>query len=406
MTVTSSREPQWPPVPTETLPWERDADELRALSRTRRRRVAPTYEAAVPLAIAGRDVGLPRDLAVYVEEVTRALVRYDAERTTRTYDLPALLLRSESASSSQIENLTSSVRNVALAEVCDDVPTNARIVAGNVAAMRRALDVHLDEDLSVETICDVHRALMDPSGTGGGGQLREEQVWVGGDGYSPHGARFVPPRHERVAACLDDLVAYAARDDVSPVVQAAVFHAQLETIHPFVDGNGRCGRTLLHSLLRRSGVLRNTTLPVSAGLLHDVDGYLASLDAYHAGDPVAVVEQVTGALELSVAIGRRMEAELQAVLDGWEASLTGRSDAAVRRLPALLVEHPVVTTALVAERLGVSERAASAALSRACELGMVERSGNRRRGTFYQAGALLDVLERASSAEGIRRLMA
>ena len=128
--------------------------------------------------------------------------------------MPALLLRSESAASSQIENLTSSVRNVALAEVCSDAPHNARLIAGNVAAMRTALSQ--SGELTAETIRAVHKSLIDPTDQSFGGEFRTEQVWVGGTAYSPHGALFVPPHAERISECIEDLAAYVRRGDVNP----------------------------------------------------------------------------------------------------------------------------------------------------------------------------------------------
>ena len=129
---------QWPALGTELLPWKRDPEELALVPKSRRRRIASGYEAAVPLAIAERDVVLPPDLALRAEEVVAELARFDAETISQGFNLPALLLRSESSSSSRIEHLTSSVRNVALAELSDRAPQNAQLIAGNVAAMRSA----------------------------------------------------------------------------------------------------------------------------------------------------------------------------------------------------------------------------------------------------------------------------
>lgn len=123
--------------------------------------------------------------------------------------------------------------------------------------------------IGVDSLCVIHDALI--RGTGDAMDLRDEQVWIGGSPYSPHGASFVPPHASRVRSCLDDLVSFGIREDVPPVAKAAIFHAQFETIHPFMDGNGRTGRTLLHRMLASDEVLPHTMLPVSAGLLHDVD---------------------------------------------------------------------------------------------------------------------------------------
>ena len=245
---------------------------------------------------------------------------------------------------------------------------------------------------------------MTGSGAAFGGELRREQVWVGGTAYSPHGALYVPPVWQRVRPCLDDLLAFAKRDDVGPIEKAAIFHSQFETIHPFIDGNGRTGRALLHKILRDEGVLTQMTLPVSAGLLHNVNEYLMSLTRFQEGDPVAVIDQLTDALELAVSIGRLVASRMDAVLAGWEASITERRGSSMRRLPGVLVSQPVVDSSYLSAQLGISRRAATDLIARACEYGILRPIGNRKRGEFYQAGAIIDVLEEVSSLEGIRRL--
>lgn len=394
---------QWPPISRETQQWMRDPDELALLPKSARRRMLPTYEASIPHLIANRDVILSPQLTARVSDLRVSIARFDGEQMQRGYDLPALLLRSESSASSQIEHLTSSVRNVALAELADESPQNARLVAGNVAAMRKALASQ--DEITVDSIRDVHRILINWSGESFGGELRREQVWVGGTPYSPHGAHYVPPTWQRVPEYLDDIVTFISREDVDPIVQAAVAHAQFETVHPFIDGNGRTGRVLLHKILRRSGVLLHVTLPLSAGLLHNVDVYMKSLEAYQEGNPIAVVEQLVDALELSLMVGRLVARNLDGVFAGWRGLMTERANSSIHRLPLVLAEQPVVTVPYVAEKMGITTRAAQNLVSRACEYEILRPLGNRRRGVFYQADELIDVLEEASSLPSIRRMV-
>ena len=117
------------------------------------------------------------------------MARFDQSQAARNYNLPALILRSESSSSSRIEGLTSSVQDVAFAELSDKVPANARLVANNVAAMHAAISQ--SGPIDSKSLCDVHDTLM--AGTGEEMGLRDEQVWIGGTAHSPHGAMFVPP---------------------------------------------------------------------------------------------------------------------------------------------------------------------------------------------------------------------
>lgn len=392
----------WPAITYETCSWNRDPEELSLIPKSRRRRILPTYEAAVPLTIARRPVSLSPEIERRLAEVESAVTRFDQTQASRGFDLPALLLRSESSSSSQIERLTSSVRNVALAELSDKAPANARLIARNVEAMRKAIEI--GSDISIRSICDIHDTLMRDTGAEFG--LRDEQVWIGGTPYSPHDAQYVPPASNRVRTCLDDLVAFAQRDDIAPIAKAALFHAQFETIHPFTDGNGRTGRTLLHCMLASDEVLRHSTLPISAGLLHDVKPYMEALAAYHDGNLEPIIIRLADALELACVIGLRIGDDVTEVLDRWEEANTDRKGSASLRLPALLVEQPVVNIAYIVSHLGISDRAARNLVETACERRILERTGTERRGVFYQATELIAILEEASSLEGIRRIAA
>lgn len=390
----------WPAVTYEQLPWKRDEDYLALIPKGRRRKILPTYEAAVPPAIAHARLELPTELSLRLSELGRSLSRFDEMQQSKGFRLPALLLRSESAASSQIENLTSSVRNVALAEVTPAAPKNAQLIAGNVAAMRESLAGH--GPLTVESILAIHRRLL--SDASYAGCLRTEQVWLSGTQYSPHGARFVPPSSDRIGACLNDLMDFAARDDIDPLAAAAIFHAQFETIHPFIDGNGRTGRALVHRQLAASGVVGSSALPLSAGLLHNIDAYLDAFDRYHEGEVEPIIRIFADALEAALVLGAAASARIEEILQAWDSVITERKGSAMRRLPTLLVEQPVVTTGYVADKLGISSRAALSLLTRACEYGILEQSGNYRRGKYYQATELLEVLEDVASKGALRRL--
>src|SRR6202023_1686779 len=95
------------------------------------------------------------------------------------------------------------------------------------------------------------------------GKVRDRQNWIGGASSGPRDAEFIPPPPELVPELLDDLSRFMARDDLPPVAQAAVAHAQFETIHPFADGNGRVGRCLISVVFRRRGLGQRLIPPVS-----------------------------------------------------------------------------------------------------------------------------------------------
>ena len=394
----------WPRVGDEELGWHVDDDDRALMSKSARRKMGETYYAAVPPMIAQLTPEVPADLLRHAMEVESELIRFDALLSVRGYDLPALLLRSESSASSCIENLAASVRNVALAELDATTPRNSREIAGNVRAMREAIE--LKGEPSVEDVLRVHASLMSVTGESFGGELRDEQVWIGGSAFGPQGAAFVPPSQERVPALLDDLMAFVRRDDLNPVVQAAVAHAQFETIHPFVDGNGRTGRALLHRWLCYHDVLRHATLPISSGLLHDVDSYMGALQSYHDGDVRPIVGELVNALEVALALAQSATRQIDDIIERWQEQMGERRGSAIRMLPAVLVAQPVVSVAHVADHLQITPRAARDVIARACEYGMLTPMGNRRRGVFYQADELLDVLEQMTSRPAMRRMLA
>src|SRR5262249_38906657 len=117
------------------------------------------------------------------------------------------------------------------------------------------------------------------------GRLRDRQNWISGSSYNPCSAAFVPPPPERVAALMEDLCAFCNGTDLPAIAQAAIAHAQIETIHPFADGNGRTGRALIHVILRRRGLAPLVLPPVSLMLATWSTDYVGGLTAMrYAGD--------------------------------------------------------------------------------------------------------------------------
>lgn len=134
---------------------------------------------------------------------------------------------------------------------------------------------------------------------------------IGGGNFGPRGADFVAPRHERVRTAFQDLLDFTQRGDIPTLPQIAIAHAQFETIHPFIDGNGRTGRALIQAMLRHSRLTRLITVPVSAGLLTNTDSYFDALSSYREGDPVPIVGRLAEASILAVINGRHLISDLR-----------------------------------------------------------------------------------------------
>ena len=346
------------------------------------------------------DLRLPSDTLALADEASAEIARFDAEMGADIAPYAPLLLRSESAASSRIENLTASAKAIALAEIGDPTKKNANIIVANTRAMQAALA--LAEQLDEQAILDMHAALLGGSHPEWVGHWRTEQVWIGGSNYGPHGASYVPPHHDRVPAAMVDLVAFMRRVDLPTLAQATVAHAQFETIHPFPDGNGRTGRSLIHSLLRARGLTRTVTVPVSAGLLTDTESYFDSLTAYRSGAPETIVELLADAAFRAVGNGRTLVADLAAVRADWADRIVVRKGASAHRLADLLLRQPVVDSAIVQRELGVAATNANTAIEHLEERDILTKVSGNYRNRKWAAPQVLAALDDFSERAGRR----
>lgn len=393
------RDEEWPGLTWDSHPWfSKIPDDL--VSRSVRARHTGLYQSAITPAIAEVIVNLPSGVLALADEASIEITRFDAELGTEVAPFAAILLRSESASSSKIENLTSSARAIALAELGSDKRQNSAEIVANVNAMKAAIE--LADRIDEQAILAMHSALMLEHRPEITGRWRTDQVWIGGSDYGPHQAAFVPPHHDRVPAAMDDLIAFAQRDDIPALVHAALVHAQFETIHPFPDGNGRTGRALVHSLLRRKGVTRNVTVPVSAGLLTDTDGYFDALTAFRAGQPEVIVTLMAEASFSAIANGRELVADLTEARERWSERIIARRDAAVWRVLQLLLRQPVVDSALVQRELQITAANANLALRQLEESGVIKEFSDKKRNRLWQAPEVLSALDGFAARAGRR----
>jgi Fic family protein len=391
---------EWPSLGSEMRPWAPRFDAEFASASVRRKH-SGSYRAAVVPAIADRTLSLPSRIAAAAEEASAEIARFDAELGSEVAPFASVLLRSESASSSMIENLTSGARSIALAELGSREKHNATEIVGNVAAMTAALE--LAQRLDADAILAMHAALLGELHPGIAGRWREEQVWIGGTSFGPHEADFIPPHHEHVPALIDDLVAFIKRDDLPLLAQAAIAHAQFETIHPFPDGNGRTGRALIHSMLRGRGLTQNVTVPASAGLLTDTAAYFASLTSYRNGDPSAIVERLAAASFEATANGRHLVGDLRTIRAGWGDTVAARRDSAAWRVADLILRQPVVDAATLASALGVEARNAQRAIAPLVDAGVLTEFTGFKRNRMWQAREVLTALDEFAARAGRRK---
>ncbi|WP_110588472.1 Fic family protein [Microbacterium suaedae] len=358
------------------------------------------YRSAVPAMIADQPLGLPPDVLHAAAEATQELTRFDAEQGARVRSFAPVLLRSEAASSSQIENLTASARAIFTAELGATRSRNAELIAANTRAMQAAID--LSEHVEAESILTMHRVLMADHARHTPGEWRREAVWIGTRNDSPVGAEFVAPWHERVPELIDDLVAFAHRVDLAPLSLIAVAHAQFETIHPFTDGNGRTGRAIAQSMLRGRRITRSVAVPVSAGLLADVEGYHSALTAYRQGDPTPIVREFANAALRAVANARMLVDEIDEIRRRWGNVLTARRSSNAWRLLDVLTRSPVLTAASAAEELGVQRPNVYPPLGALVDAGILRSKAEHQLGPFWRADEVLAAVDRFAERAGRR----
>lgn len=341
------------------------ADPTASGGRTARQ--AFTYRAYVPGLLANLAPLLPSNLALEVAEVERKLAQ--CQSTSNFLGLEALsrqLLRAESVSSSRIEGLSLSQRRLAqgmLDPAAADATTRA--VLGNIRAMELAIEIGARPGpLQVEDLRRLHLVLLEgTTADQHAGQLRHCQNWIVGSSANPRHAEFIPPPEDMVPELLADLCRFLEREDLPTTLQAALAHAQFETIHPFADGNGRVGRTLIHVVLRRRNLAPRLLPPVSAVLATNAGRYIEGLTRYREGDVFGWCALFLRTLDAAITQSELLADHLRELQDGWRhACGRPRRDSATEKILQLLPGRPMLDGKTATMLAGVSDEAARLAL--------------------------------------------
>ncbi|RMG11324.1 MAG: Fic family protein [Deltaproteobacteria bacterium] len=354
------------------------------------------YRAFVPAPLPpDPPVDLGGRLRSLLSQADHALGRLDgAVLTLPSPDLFVFMyVRKEAVLSSQIEGTQSSLQNLLAAEASlhdPDAPADVGEVVNYVRAMNYGLARVKELPVSVRLIREIHAELM--RGVRGGklrpGELRTSQNWLGPGGCTLREATFVPPPPHEVPAALGDLERFLhAEDDLPPLVRVALAHAQFETIHPFLDGNGRVGRLLVTFLLTERRLLAKPVLYLSHYFKRHRADYYDRLQAVRdEGDwegwigffLEGVVEVCGEAAETAAAILRVRE-ECRARI----ADQMGRAAANGHRILERLFDHPIINVATVRDWLGVTPAGANNLVNRLAAAGILrEITGYARNRRF------------------------
>ena len=379
----------WPPHERETRPWRQTVP--RGPRADRRLREVTVSR---PPLIADLSYQPERPLAAMMTSVAGGLTHLDMVHGRTLQELNSLLLRTESVDSSKIENVDASLADYGRALLGVGANSSAVSMASATAALSRMIadSGQLPRRLSKAAMLKAHHDLFrrHPDERERAGQVRVRQNWVGGSDWSPLGALHVPPPPGTVDAYLDDLFAFANRDDVPPLAQAAIVHAQFESIHPFTDGNGRIGRTLIHAVLRRRRITRHLTVPIASGLVSHRDQYFQALDDYRQGRAATIVTMLTSACSVATGEAWRTATDMVEIRRRWDdLAGTNPPGTPLHRLLDLLTEEPIVNLPLVMERIEAPETDTLEAIGRLTRTGVLVRAPRSRRAPVWLARDVL-----------------
>lgn len=377
---------------------------------SRRGRNPCDYGAYVPDLLTSRHIAFDGDVAADLADAESAIRRLDAEASALadTEALAQLLLRAESVASSRIEGLEIGARKLLRAEVAQQLgersnDVTAEEVLGNIDAMNGAIKgIAPGDPITIGMLLRFHSRLMESTrGKAFAGRLREKQNWIGGSEHNPCSAAFVPPPPELVPDLIDDLCSFCNNESLPAVAQAALAHAQFETIHPFADGNGRTGRGLIHLVLRRRGLATRVLPPVSLVLATWADDYVNGLAATRYRGPATGkdaqaglnlwVDRFAGACIRSVDDASSFERRVRQIDEKWRAQLVRvRSGSATDLLLRALPGAPILTVKAAAELIGRSFPQVNNAMARLVEADVLSQMTVGRRNRAFEAKEIIN----------------
>lgn len=365
--------------------------------------VPPPAPRHIPLPGLGNEVTRAHEALGTLQAATVALS--NPNLVTRTFD------RREAVRSSQIEGTSSDVHDLLLYEATsgeDGFPNDVVVTLNYVKALEHGLTriraaggiTAFSDDL----IKELHLYLMDGvcDYSGKPGEFRDRQNWIGGF-RRIYDARFVPPPPNHLRACVEDLVRmlqYTPQEEdqleIPIVIRMAIAHAQFETIHPFMDGNGRVGRILPPLMLAAEGY---PPVYLAGFLKANRQAYYDALLAVQLrGEWTEWVRFFATGVDVAARESIQTAQELTAILERWKrelGELAVRADAVVHRLPELLIGTPVVTVGQVVAALGISFPSANNALALLERRGILVQPGTRRqRKRTFVAQEVVELLNR------------
>lgn len=381
----------WPAHGSKIVPWKSSG------RPPREDREFTEVEVSLPPLIADLWFEPGRETIVALEEAAIAIASLDVTAASRMAAISGFLLRSEAVSSSKIEHVDAKRNDYARAMLGLKATDQANsMVAAAEAVQNMINDAGTTGEVRLEALLAAHKTLMkdDPMDGRHAGVFRDVQNWIGGSDYSPRGAIHVPPPAELVPGLMDDLMAFCARLDVPIMAQAAIAHAQFESIHPFTDGNGRIGRALIGAISRRRRLTRNTVTPIASAMVADVETYFSLLNNYREGDVDPFVLYLAKSSLRAAEAARESVASLDALPAAWTEAARPRKGSADEKIIPWLLERPVFEAHSAASIAGIEERSIYRVLDRLTSAGILTQVTQSQRNRAWAATEVLDEVDR------------
>ncbi len=358
------------------------------------------YEAFIPSPLTGLP-SLDPTVAGAISVAEEAIRGLNNVAQPGLQALARLLLRSESIASSKVEGMQMDTRTLARAEARSDlgysIGMEAVEILANIDAMQLAIgEAAAADGFTLDQLLAVHGALLARAINAEriAGTIRTRQNWIGGNDYNPCGANFVPPPPEELPALLDDLIAFCNQETLPPLAQAALAHAQFETLHPFEDGNGRTGRALVQVILRRRGLAPEYVPPISVVLAADKARYIEGLIAFREGRENDWLQTFATAAARAADLASTYLIRVQDLQENWRAQLTElgvRSDAAAWRIIDVLPGYPIISIPVAVTATGRAKAAVQQAFGQLVAAGVLQPLSTGKRNRQWEAAGLLDL---------------
>ena len=312
----------------------------------------------------------------------------------------SMYVRKEALLSSQIEGTQATLEDVLDPLIEKNVNQNVTDVVNYIRATEYALKRLKSLPLCNRLIRETHAVLME--GVRGQernpGQFRTSQNWIGATGCTLRTARYIPPRPDDMVTAMSDLEKYIhSADPLDVLIRAALIHYQFETIHPFLDGNGRVGRLLITLFLMERGALQAPALYISFYLKKNrIEYYDRMSEVRSKGNYEQWVKFFLRAVQASAEDAAKAIRELSALHDRSFAAIDsmGRAAKTARVLLSYLEQNPIIEIGKTAEALGVSFSTVSGAVKRLEEKKILVQTNNASRNRVFAYQEYLDILRK------------